>query len=175
MEQAMWNKWINKIDNSSIDEMNYELSVIESDEEMPFVEKNIKLGYIYYSKDCLGTATKMFQSVAERISELKDNFDFIPKRKKDDNIAYMGWSIVPDGCGGFEIVETGCCGDGCGPICGCIGIATVMVICGLSVEDVTTCDTTDGQGCCDNGLNGICDCCCGWYMVGRGNGTTCIG
>jgi hypothetical protein len=166
MEQAMWNKWINKIDNSSIDEMNYELSVIENDEEMPFVEKNIKLGYIYYSKDCLGTATKMFQSVAEKFSEIKNNFDFIPQKEKDENVAYMGWYISPNGCGGYECIENDCCSDGCGPICGCLGIIAAMSICGLSADDVCSYDASSGEsgGCVGNGITGCCNGvapCCG--------------
>lgn len=167
MEMVSWNHWIKKIDNSSIDEIDSEIFAIETDDKTPYVEKNLKLGYLYYTKDYLGTATQIFKALAKKIDVEKSNFRFIEENKKGLNILYMGFRIVPDGCGGFDIIESNCCGDGCGPICACLGIAAVMSICGIAVSDITTCDTTDGQGCCDNGLNSCDGCCDDWCGDGQ--------
>lgn len=169
MEQAMWNKWIKKIDNSSVDEMNYELSIIENDEKMPFVEKNFKLGYLYYSKDCLGTATKIFKSVVEKISAEKNNFDFIKENGKDINIVYEDYEIEPDGNGGWKCREVSKGNElGC---CICCGGLLAIPCCGIQAADISTCDTTDGQGCLDNCLNGCCGCC---DDFGKASGNSCF-
>lgn len=153
-----WNDWIQYIEHSSKTELAEEAQKIELDQALPFVEKKLKLGYLYFKQDLIGTATNVFQEVKDRITQEKHNSAFIQENEQGLKILYMGWDIIDDGCGGFEIVETGC---ECGPICGCIGIAAVMAICGISVNDLTTCDTTDGQGCCDNALNSCCNggCC----------------
>jgi len=164
MEMTAWNHWIKKIDSSSIDDINSEISIVE-DSAIPYVEKNLKLGYLYYSKDFLGTATKVFKTLAEKISNEKNNFEFIKENEKGLNIMYMGWHIVPDGCGGFDIFESDCCGDSCGPICGCLGIAAVMAICGISADDVCSFDASSGTsgGCIGNGLTGCCNGCADCY------------
>lgn len=160
MEIESWNNWINKIDSSSIIEIESEIANIENNNSTPYVEKNLKLGYLYYSKDYLGTATKIFKTLAQKISDEKNNFDFIKENKTDLNVLYMGFKLIPDGCGGFEVVEDDCGSDCCVPFCGCMGIIVVMSVCGISASDITTCDTTDGQGCCDNSLNSCSQCFC---------------
>ena len=180
MEMATWNHWVKKIDNSSIAEIDSEISAVEVDDVTPYVEKNLKLGYLYYSKDFLGTATKIFNNLSRKISAEKNNFEFIQENEKGLNIMYMGLHIVPDGCGGFDVFESDCCGNSCGPICGCLGIAAVMAICGISTEDVCSISgsgsTYTESGCIPDALNGCSDCCCGWYVAGSGSeGSTCIG
>ncbi|MBQ4561396.1 MAG: hypothetical protein IJA55_03575 [Clostridia bacterium] len=166
MEATAWDIWINRINNSSVDDIDTEILCLEKT-NMPYVEKNLKLGYLYYSKDFLGTATNIFKSLSKKISSERTNFEFIKENEQGLNILYMGFRLEPDGCGGFEIIETGCGADCCGPVCGCIGIAAVMACCGINSDDITTCDTEDGQGCLDNGINSCCN--CGEYWCGDGN------
>lgn len=155
-----WNKWIERINNASPETIDKEIYEIESKEELPFVEKNLKLGYLHFANDRLGKATNIFHSVATVILKEAKNESFKSENEKGLNILYMGWRIVPDGCGGFDVFESGdCCSEGCGPICCCIGIAGAMAICGISADDITTCDTTDGQGCFDNCLGSCCGGC----------------
>lgn len=155
-----------RIDSSSINEIDSEISLIEIDNKTPYVEKSLKLGYLYYSKDFLGTASKIFKKLAETISKEKNNFEFIKENEKDLNILYMGWHIVPDGCGGFDVFETDCCADSCGPICGCLGLVVVMSVCGISADDVCSYDVSTGTsgGCvgeCGKGCCNGCAPCCG--------------
>ena len=166
MEVASWNNWVQRIDGCSVSEIDSEIFAVEADDSTPFVEKNLKLGYLYYSKDYLATATTVFKGLADKIRAEAKNFDFIRENEKGLNILHMAWYIEPDGCGGYDIFEhEGCCGgDECGCICGCIGIAAVMSVCGIEADAISDCDTTDNQGCCDNGLNscgGFCDYWCG--------------
>lgn len=163
MENTYLSHWINNVENFSISEINKEIVKIENDGSLPYVEKNLKLGYLYYTKDYIGTATNIFNNLTITILKYKTNFDFIRENEKGLNIFHMGFKIVPDGCGGFEIFETGSC---CGPICGCLGIAAIMAICGISAEQVCSFDSSTGEsgGCIGDILGWCCNgcaCCCG--------------
>ena len=164
MRVESWEMWVNRINGSSVDSIDSEILAVENDSLTPYVEKQMKLGYLYYSKDYLGTAAKVFQSLIQRINSEHHNFQFIEENKKGLNILNMSFRIVPDGCGGFDIFESDCCGEACCPVCGCIGIAAILAVCKISTSEITTCDTTDGQGCFDNCCNscdGCCDSLCG--------------
>lgn len=175
MEITSWNQWIKKIDNSSIAEIDSEISAIEVDDTTPYVEKNLKLGYLYYSKDFLGTATKVFKNLSQKISAEKNNFKFIKENEKGLNILRMA-----SGDGYCIVRELDCCDLGIGPFCGCFGIIVAMAICGISADDVCSSSGSGSSvefgGCCPDALDSGCDCCCGWYVEGSGSkGSTCIG
>lgn len=163
MKDPCLSHWMNRIENYSITEINEEIFKIEKDDLLPYVEKELKLGCLYYAKDYIGTATNIFSNLTITISKQKTNFDFIKENKKGLNILQMGFKIVPDGCGGFEVFETG---GYCGPICGCIGIVAVMAICGISADQVCSFDSSTGEsgGCIGNCLGWCCNgcaCLCG--------------
>lgn len=151
-----------KINKSSLEEIEQEIDFLTKQSHTPFVEKNLRLGYLYFTKDCLGAATNMFQEIVSTVSKEKGNPAFVSENREGLNILYMGWRIVEDGCGGFRIVDDGC--DSCGPFCCCCGIIAVMGICGINCSEITTCNTADGQGCLDNCMDGCCGgcaACCG--------------
>lgn len=158
----VWNDWVKYVEYSSKAELAEETQKIELDQTIPFVEKKLKLGYLYFKQDLIGTATNLFHEVKERIAREKHNSDFVQENEQGLKILRMGWSIIDDGCGGFEIVETGC---GCGPFCGCLGIVVVMAVCGIEAQDVFEFDYATGEssGCCSDALDAGCNCCCGWY------------
>ena len=160
-----WNDWIQFVEHSSKTELAEEAQKIELSQTIPYVEKKLKLGYLYFKQDLIGTATNVFQEVKDRITQEKHNSAFVQANEQGLKILYMGWDIIDDGCGGFEIVPSGCGVDCCGPVCGCIGIAAVMAICGISAQDVCAYNYATGEesGCIPDAGNALCNCCCGWY------------
>lgn len=125
---------------------------------LPFVEKKMKLGYLYFKQDLIGAATNVFQELKDKIVKEKDNHDFIKENERELNIMYMGWRLIDDGCGGFDIVEGG---GNCGAFGCCFGIIVVMAICGIGAEDVFTFDYNTGEsgGCLNDILQFLCvDC-----------------
>lgn len=147
MDISSWNLWINSVETKNKNEIDTEIEDAKNDDELDFVEKNLKLGYLYYKKDWLGTATSFFSKVRNKISDEKNNYEFFKENENGIRILKMGYGVQGDGCGGFEIVESSCCGDFCGPFCACFGIVTVMACCGIDVD--STCDCMEkGLGCC---------------------------
>lgn len=153
------------ISNSTCDEVETEIINVSADESTPFVEKNLKLGYLYFHKDYLGTATNIFKNIVDKVSIEKTNSEFFKENEKGLNILYMGFRIIPDGCGGFDVIESGCGVDCCGPICGCLGIVTVMAICGISADQVCSYNSYTGEsgGCIGNCGTSCCNGCADCY------------
>lgn len=160
-----WNDWVQCIEHSSKTELAEETQKLELDQAIPFVEKKLKLGYLYFKQDLIGTATNVFQEVKDKITQEKHNSAFVQENEQGFKILYMGWDIIDDGCGGFEIVPSGCGVDCCGPVCGCIGIAAVMAICGIEAQDVCSYDASTGEsgGCIGKAGVSCCNCCDSCY------------
>ena len=168
-----WNDWIQYIEHSSKTELAEEAQKIELDQAIPFVEKKLKLGYLFFKQDLIGTATNVFQEVKERITQEKHNSAFIRENEQGLKVLRMGWSIIDDGCGGFEIVSSGCGGECCGPVCGCIGIAAVMAVCGIESQDICSFDASGKEtgGCLGKACVSCCNCCEYCYTGKPGSNT----
>lgn len=158
MEMTAWSQWTNSVNNSSLAGIDEQISLIESDKNIPYVEKNVKLGYLYFSKNYLGTATNIFNNVKKTISENKNNFEFLTNNKDDINVLYSEWEVSPDGHGGYSVREIDECA---GPVCCCFscGILCMIGVCRCEPDSICTYDSTTGK-------SGVCigssvDCCCG--------------
>lgn len=156
MERAAWNQWANTVNNSSFAEINDQISSLEADKNISYIEKNIKLGYLYFSKNYLGTATNIFYNIKKTIFENKNNFEFLNKNKDDINIMLSEWKVTPDGRGGYSVSEVG---DILAPICCCCGILGVIAICRCEPDSICTFDSDTGKsgGCIGYSV----DYCCG--------------
>ena len=156
-EVKSWNQWATEINSSSREAINHEIATMENNTEVPFVEKNLKLGYLYFANDQLGKATNLFHNIAAVISKEIKNTMFRKENEKGLNILREEWECVPIP-GGFRIGPSGGEFSGFCNFCCCFaGVAVIMGVFGISVNDITTCDTTDGQGCLDNCLEGCCN------------------
>lgn len=152
----MWKQQIQKKDPQNL---RTEINKIQENNSIALIEKELKLGFLYYCLDCLAAAQVHFRKIVNAYYDNINNKEFLLENEKGINILFR-FKIIPDGCGGWDIVESGCGVDVCQPFCCCLGIITVMACCGISADQITTCDTTDGQGCLDNCLNGCCGWCC---------------
>lgn len=160
MELSVWNRWLQKIDESSEEYLESELHFLMTRPGVPFVERNLRLGYLYFAKDCLGAAASAFQKIASVVEQKKDDSEFIRENEGGIRILKMGYRIVEDGCGGYDVVETGCGSSCCAPLCCCFGAAAVMAVCGIDLGHITNCGGAGEPGCLDDFMNNCCRCCC---------------
>ena len=160
LELSGWNSWLKKIDESSEEEIECELNYLMTDPALPFVERNLRLGYLYFTKDCLGAAVSAFRKVASVAEQRKNDPEFVRENEGGLRILQMGYRIVDDGCGGYDIVETGCGSSCCAPMCCCFGAAAVMAVCGIDLDSITNCGGAGEPGCLDNFMDSCCGCCC---------------
>lgn len=154
-QKTSWNMWVNSIRSKTYNELKKELQTTMNS-LTPIIEKELKMGVICYSLNNLAVAQNHFKKVISEYKANSTNEQFMIENEHGINILF-GFKIVPDGCGGFDIIETGC-GDVCGPFCCCLGVVGVMACCGINMNQITTCDTTDGQGCLDNCMAKCCCC-----------------
>ena len=156
MEQVKcWNSWIKEIDSADKELINNEIAKLQENETIPFVERNLKLGYLYYQADCIAKATTIFSEVSKTIKLHINEPSFVKENKDGLGVMYMGYRVDSDGCGGFEIIETGCGPDVCVPVCCCLGLVTVMACCGIEADQVFDFDyATKSATCC-----GMSQCC----------------
>ena len=171
MEISAWNSWLQKVDSCSPEQLELELDGLAGQSELSFVERNLRLGYLYFLQDALGAATSTFRKVVSTVSREGSDPSFVRENRDGLRILQMGWKIVEDGCGGFELHETGCGSGASGPFCccGCIGILVVMGICGINAGDITNCGGPGEPGCLDNFMNNCfsgCGKCCNCGLLG---------
>ena len=172
MEISAWNSWLERVREQPPEQFEQEIGDLTRRDDLPFVERNLRLGYLYFVQDALGAATNTFRNIVSTVSQQREDAEFVRENRAGLNILYMGWRVVEDGCGGFELRETGCGGGGsAGPFCccGCVCILVVMGICGVNLGDITNCGSGAGEpGCLDNFMNNCfsgCGKCCGcrWF------------
>lgn len=159
LELSAWNGWLQRINESTEEELERELDGLMTGPALPFVEQNLRLGYLYFAKDCLGAATTAFRKVASAVEREKDNPEFVRENQDGLWILQTKYRAERDICGNIKIEEVGECGC-CAPMCCCFGAAAVMAVCGIDLENITNCGGSGEPGCLDDFMNNCCRCCC---------------
>ena len=153
------NNWGQSKKGLSKEMIDYEIEKLSTNNSVPYVEKNIKLAFLYYCKDFVGTATKIIKETRNKIDLEKDNALFLKENEKGINILRDNIFVII-----FEAAED-FCGSSFGAFCCCFGLVAGMAICGISADQVCSFDANTGEsgGCigdCGAGFcNGIAPCC----------------
>lgn len=160
MELLAWNSWLQTINESSEKELDRELHFLMTEPGIPFVERNLRMGYLYFTKDCLGAAASVFRKIESVLTQKKDDPEFLQENEEGLHILWMGYRLEKNMCGGYELREVGCDPACCGPLCCCLGAAG-LAVCNIDLNSITNCGADpDNPGCLDNCMNNCCSGCC---------------